>query len=90
MKHALDNYVLSDIDASGFTLQGRKGLLSLLAAAKRQPRPFDCLLVDNTSRLSRHPVHVLHLIDSLAYYGVQVYFASEQLNSEDAPFAFFF
>ena len=52
--NVVDEYVRSDEGISGASLEDRKGLLELIAAAKQRPRPFDRLLVDDTSRLARN------------------------------------
>jgi site-specific DNA recombinase len=49
----LENYVRSDQAISGAALPGRDALQSRVEDAKRKPRPFDCLLVEDTSRLAR-------------------------------------
>src|SRR5688572_413070 len=41
--------VYSDSAISGSSIEGRNGLQALLAAAMTQPRPFDALLVDDSS-----------------------------------------
>lgn len=43
----LPEFVRSDAELSGATLDLRDGLTSLINDAKKTPRPFDCLLVDD-------------------------------------------
>src|SRR6266581_8851698 len=50
----VDDFVRFDEAKSAETLAGRDRLHSLLSAAKSTPVPFDCLLVDDTSRLARY------------------------------------
>ena len=65
-----DEFTRSDRAVSGATLAGREALLSLLEEAKLRPRPFDCLLVDDTSRLGRDLADVLRLVAILRYHDV--------------------
>src|ERR1700739_898464 len=48
----LDDYIRSDEAISG-AIDTRPALQNLLADAERKPKPFDLLLVDDTSRLAR-------------------------------------
>src|SRR5712671_457357 len=50
----LEDHVYKDEAVTGTTLIGRDGLDKLLEAAQQYPRPFDCVLIDDTSRLGRH------------------------------------
>ena len=82
----LSEYVRSDSELSGTTLVQRGGILSLIEDAKRSPRPFDCLLIDDSSRLGRNLTDVLKVSETLSYYGVILYFASQQFGSNDRSF----
>jgi site-specific DNA recombinase len=66
----VEEYVRSDEARSAATLAGREALQSLLAASKLNPPPFDCVMVDDTSRLARYLPDVLKMNDSLHYRGV--------------------
>ena len=48
----LDQHIYSDEAISGTSTE-REGLQKLLAAAGAPSRPFDCILIDDTSRLTR-------------------------------------
>ena len=82
----LDDYVRSDSAQSGSSLAERLGLISLLEDAKKEPRPFDCLLIDDTSRLGRNLPDVLNLADRFKHYGIFLYFVSQKLDSRDPTF----
>jgi site-specific DNA recombinase len=82
----LKDYTRSDSEVSGATLNLRNGLTSLIEDAKRSPRPFDCLLIDDTSRLGRNLTDVLKVSDILNHYGVFLYFVSQQFDSRDRSF----
>jgi DNA invertase Pin-like site-specific DNA recombinase len=73
--------VKADKAKSGATLRGRHGLQELIAAAKMKPRPFDYLLVDDMSRLSRYQPEQRLVIDTLRHHGVGVLSATEQIDS---------
>jgi site-specific DNA recombinase len=47
----VEEFICFDEARTAATLAGREGLHSLLAAAKRKPAAFECLRVDDTSRL---------------------------------------
>jgi site-specific DNA recombinase len=79
----LRDYIRSDSEVSGATLALRDGLNSLIADAKKTPRPFDCLLVDDTSRLGRNLTDVLKVSEILRHSGVFLYFVSQRLESRD-------
>ena len=83
----LDDYVRSDRAISGTTMHGRDGLNSLLVDVKKKPRPFDYILIDDTSRLGRNLGEVRQIIDRLNYAGVDVYFVSYNLDSRDPSFS---
>jgi site-specific DNA recombinase len=82
----LSDLIRSDSEASGATLHQREGLNSLIVEAKKVPRPFDCVVIDDTSRLGRNLTDVLRVSDILKYHGVFLYFVSQQLDSRDRSF----
>lgn len=55
--------------------------------AQHKPRPFDVLMVDETSRLARKLKDVLSLVEILRYFGVKLYSLSQQLDSDDPNFS---
>ena len=66
----VEEFVRCDEAWSAGTLAGLDALQSLLAASKNYPPPFDCLMVDDTSRLARYLPDLLKMNDSLRYHGV--------------------
>lgn len=46
----LEEYVRSDAEMSGASLAEREALDSLVSDARKRPRPFDCLLIDDLCR----------------------------------------
>lgn len=82
----LDDFVMADRAQSGSSLTQRSALMSLLENAKRKPRPFDCLMCDDTSRLGRNLPDVLRVSDTFKHYGAFLYFVSQRLDSRDPTF----
>jgi site-specific DNA recombinase len=78
-----EDHNYADRAVSGTTTIGRSALQELLQAAKGRPRPFDYVLIDDTSRLSRNQADQLGLVDELAYLGINIYFVSQQIDSKD-------
>jgi site-specific DNA recombinase len=76
----LDECIFADSAISGAT-DDRAGLQRLLAAAKTKPRPFDVILVDDTSRLSRKLSDALRIQERLDFAGIRVIFVSQGFDS---------
>lgn len=79
----LEDFVRVDEAKSAATLAGRDSLNSLLAEVKQKPVPFDCLLVDDTSRLARNLADVLNLNDRLRYQGAFIYAVAQRLDCRE-------
>jgi DNA invertase Pin-like site-specific DNA recombinase len=77
----LDAYVRSDQEISGAALAGRPGLQSLIADAKRHPRPFDRILIDDTSRLARNVADALKMVEVLKFHNVGATFVSQGIDT---------
>jgi site-specific DNA recombinase len=76
-------FVRACAGVSGRSLADCKCLQSLLQAAKGNPRPFDCVLVTDVSRLGRNLSDVLKLTEILRTYGVSVHSVDGHLNTRD-------
>ena len=83
--HFLQEHVYTDEEISGATLE-RPGLRLLLEAAESRPRPFDALLIEDSSRLSRKQADVLNLCERLSFAGVKIHFISQGIDSSDEKF----
>src|SRR5262249_4376769 len=66
---------------TGLSVEGRDGLQRLVEAALRKPRPFDLVLVDDTSRLSRDVVGTVQQFRELRFNGVDLFFVNQGLHS---------
>lgn len=78
-----DDYVLYDQAISAASLAGRDALQKLIAAAKERPRPFDRLLIDDTSRLARNIEDSLRVVKILEFNGVHVVAVSQGIDSQN-------
>src|SRR5690348_5592404 len=65
------DHMFSDSAISGASLD-RPGLQRLLARATERPRPFDVLVVDDSSRVSRDLADALRVLQQLKFFGVRV------------------
>jgi site-specific DNA recombinase len=83
----LDQYVRGDSAMSGKKLAGRTGLNSLIADAQLKPRPFDVLILDESSRMARNLPDILQSVNLLKYVGVKVVFVAQKLDSDDPSFS---
>lgn len=81
-----EDWVLADQELTGRTLAGRDALARLKEAAKRKSRPFDYVVIDDTSRLGRNVPDVLKLAEVFEHHGVSLQFVSPPLNSRDPNF----
>jgi site-specific DNA recombinase len=82
----LDDHIYTDAGLSGTTKNKRTGLAALEAAAQQRPRLFDCVLFDDTSRLSRDLSDVLEFEKLMRHCGIKVRFVSQHLDSSDPNF----
>ena len=77
-----DDCVFSDEGLSGALPIGqRRALSALLKASERVPRPFDVVLVESTSRLSRKDGEAVQIVETLQFNGVQVYFVTQGVDT---------
>ena len=76
-----DEHVYQDAGISGASIEGRPGLRALLTAAAVTPRPFDVLLVDDSSRVSRDLSDAIRILQLLKFAGVRVLYLSQGIDS---------
>src|SRR5258708_14511035 len=62
----------------------REGLQMLLAAAAAPERAFDCILIDDTSRLTRKLADALNLYEKLTFAGVRLVAVSQGVDSDSS------
>jgi site-specific DNA recombinase len=71
----------SDAGISGTSMQTRAGLQALLAEVKSPKRRFTCVLIDDTSRISRNMADTMKLQDILKFHGVHLVSVMDGLDS---------
>jgi len=79
----LENHEYSDEAISGSSLRGRIQLTRLLDVATTKPAPFDYILIDDTSRLSRDKVDQMTIIEEFNDAGIYLYFVSQNIDTAD-------
>ena len=84
----LDSHIYTDRAVSGASTIGRPGINELINDAGQLPVPFDYLLVDDTSRLSRKDGETQTLVDQLRFFGVHVYFVSQNIDTKEKQSGF--
>jgi DNA invertase Pin-like site-specific DNA recombinase len=77
----LDPHMYCDEAVSGAT-DDRRGLRRMLAAATSKERPFDVVLCDDTSRISRTLKDSFTIHDELRFAGVRLTFVSQGIDTD--------
>jgi site-specific DNA recombinase len=78
----LPEFVFSDAAVSGAGLD-RAGLQALLSAALSRPKPFDIILMDDTSRISRNLGDIIRMREQLNFAGIRMVAVSQGIDSAD-------
>jgi len=81
----LDEFIRFDEAMTGRTVAGRDGLADLIRLAKPAPKPFDCILIDDTSRLGRYLPDVLRNATCSCITAFPL-FCDDRLDSRDESF----
>jgi len=76
----LEEHTYADRGVSGAT-DDRSGLRSLLRTATSPSCPFEVILIDDTSRLSRRMVDSLHIFEQLEFAGIRLVFVSQGIDT---------
>jgi DNA invertase Pin-like site-specific DNA recombinase len=76
-----DSQIYTDAGISGASIHGRPGLQALLASAGRTPRPFDVVLVDDSSRVARDIADAIRFLQNLTFLGARVVYISQHIDS---------
>jgi DNA invertase Pin-like site-specific DNA recombinase len=77
----LEDYAFGD-EAKKGERDDRAGLKQLIQCALSKPKPFDTILIDDTSRLSRRMVGSLSITEQLNSEGIRVIFVSQGIDTE--------
>jgi DNA invertase Pin-like site-specific DNA recombinase len=78
----LENHVYADEALSGAGAD-RPEFVRMLEAASRMPRPFDVLLLDDTSRISRNQGETARTYERLNFLGIRIVAVSQGIDSEN-------
>ena len=79
----LDEHVYID-EAQSVAVSDRPGFVPLIKAASLQPSPFDVLLLDDTSRLSRNRAEGAKAYERLEYLGIRVVAVSQGIDTKSS------
>jgi site-specific DNA recombinase len=79
----VDEDIYADEGISGTSTE-RAGLQRLLLAVDSPVRAFDCILIDDTSRLTRKLADALNLYERLTFAGVRLVAVSQGVDSESS------
>jgi DNA invertase Pin-like site-specific DNA recombinase len=69
---------------SGQTTANREQFRKMLEQALHKKRPFNRILVEHTSRIARNPREALDVFSLLTYYGINVSYVSQGIDTADA------
>jgi site-specific DNA recombinase len=78
----LDEHLYVDEAISGASTD-RAGLQRLLAAVAGPSIPFDCILIDDSSRLTRRLADALNLFERLTFAGIRIVAVSQGVDSDN-------
>jgi site-specific DNA recombinase len=76
----LKDHIYTDAGISGASIQNRPSVQRLLAAA-REPKPFDVVLVDDSSRIARDIPDAIRVMQQLKFQGIRVIYISQGIDS---------
>jgi site-specific DNA recombinase len=76
----LQEHIYWDAAVTGTSLE-RDGLQKLLAAAINRSQPFDCILIDDSSRFTRRLADALNLYERLSFAGIRVVAVSQGVDT---------
>ena len=76
----LPDHIYTDEELSGAGAD-RPGYIRMLRVISQRPRPFDVLLVDDTSRLTRNRAELERLLESLQFAGIRVVAVSQGIDT---------
>jgi DNA invertase Pin-like site-specific DNA recombinase len=78
----LPSHIYADLGISGASTD-RPALKAMITAALGKPVPFDVILVDDTSRLSRNLAEAMQLKQQLEFAGIRLIAVSQGVDSAD-------
>jgi site-specific DNA recombinase len=82
----LEDHCYTDEAKTGTSKHKREGFKALSKALEKKPRPFDYVLIDDTSRCSRKPQDIMDFVDLARYHNIGVRFVSQNLDTVNLQF----
>ena len=79
----VEEFVVADEAISGASVSGRRMLQGLLSAAKSKPAPFNCVLVEDSSRLGRDLGDTLQTTKLLNFHEVSVVSVTQGIDTTE-------
>lgn len=77
----LEGHIYFDKAVSGASTKDREGLKAMIRDALINPRPFDRILVDDTSRVARNTVDALRTFQKLKFRGIHLSYISQGIDT---------
>ena len=78
----LKEHIYTDAAVSGASINGRAGIQRLLSSAAEKPKPFDVVLVDDSSRIARDIPDAIRVMQQLKFLGIRVIYISQGIDSD--------
>ena len=78
----LKDHIYTDAAMSGATIQGRAGVQRLLSNAAHTPKPFDVVLVDDSSRIARDIADAIRVMQQFKFLGIRLIYISQGIDSD--------
>jgi site-specific DNA recombinase len=82
----LEDHCYTDAAKSGTSKHKRDRFKALLKTLEKEPKPFDYVLIDDTSRCSRKPQDVMDFIDIARHCKIGVRFVAQNLDTVNPQF----
>ena len=81
-----EEHIYFDEGKTGTTMFDRPRFAALRAACRKPNPPFRRIIIDDTSRTGRNEADVHGFLDELDYCGINIYYASDGLDSKEPWF----
>jgi site-specific DNA recombinase len=82
----LEDHCYTDAAKSGTSTHKRGGFQALSKALEQKPKPFDYVLIDDTSRCSRKPQDIMDFVELARHHHIGVRFVAQNLDTVNPQF----
>jgi site-specific DNA recombinase len=79
----LPQHIYTDAKVSGASLDDRPGMCALRTAAESKPKPFDTLLTEDSSRVSRNVGDFARFRERMRFVDINVIFIGQHIETND-------